>query len=397
VIAELEDERGRPAEAERLYREAIATLTEASRDLLGASIQVALARLLIRQGAHAGAARELNDALRRIGGNAVHIVTESAAHAALAELCEQQGELASAIDHLRKAQALRERISERDARNKLAQVEARAAMEAARKDAEIHRLRFVELHAMQSKLVEAEKMALLGTLAAGAAHELNTPLGVLTSSTQLAATATERLLALVAGQPETGAQAAKLARVLESCRQSTDGAVQRVAAVISSFKRFSQLDQAELCVFDVREGLESALSLLQPSIPKGIELQRRFEEVPQIEGWPRELNQAFMTVLENAVAAIDGSGVVSAETSATRDHVLVRVRDSGRGMSDEQAKHLFDMAWSEQGARTKMRMGLCAALATMRKHGGEIAVQSTLGEGTTVTFTFPIPGERAAT
>jgi signal transduction histidine kinase len=395
VIAELESERGNPGEAERLYRAALAALADASRNLLGSGIQVALGRLLMERGALEEAACELHDALARVEGDSVSIVIEGDAHEALAMLCERQNELTSAIHHLRKAQALRERIAQRDAGNKLAQVEARAAMEAARKDAEIHKLRFVELHVMQSKLVEAEKMALLGTLAAGAAHELNTPLGVLRSSTELVAGATDRLLALLGEQGNGSAQVAKLARVLESSRQSTEQAVQRLATVIQSFKRFTQLDHAEQCAFDVREGLESALALLEPAIPEQIELERRFAEVPRIEGWPRQLNQAFMTVLQNAVEAIDAAGVVSAETSATAEHVLVRVRDNGRGMSQEKAAHLFDMAWSEEGARTKMRMGLCAAQATLRKHGGEIAVESTPGQGTTVTFTFPIPQHRA--
>jgi signal transduction histidine kinase len=351
----------------------------------------------MKQGALTEAARELHDALSRAEGDSVSIVTESAAHEALAELCEQQGELASAIHHLRKAQALREKIAQRDARNKLAQVQARAAIEAAKKDAEIHKLRFVELHAMQSQLVEAEKMALLGTLAAGAAHELNTPLGVLRSNTQLSATAIERLLALVREQGQVGTQVTKLAVVLESCKQSTEQAVQRLSAVTQSFRQFTQLDQAERRAFDVGEGLESALALLEPAISAEIRLERRFEKVPPIEGWPRQLNQAFMTVLQNAVEAIDAAGVVSVETSRTKDHVLVRVRDNGRGMSADQAAHLFDMAWSEEGGRTKMRMGLCAAHATIRKHGGEIDVQSAIGQGTTMTFTFPIPQRLAQT
>jgi two-component system, NtrC family, sensor kinase len=388
VMAQLEEESGDLVEAERLYRAALEPLvTDAIRNLLGAGVQVALGRLLINRGALADAARELNDALTLIEGDPVSIVTESDAHQALAELCEQQGELADAFAHLRKAQALRDQVAQREARNKLAQVEARAAMEAAKKDAEIHKLRFVELHAMQSKLLEAEKMALLGTLAAGTAHELNTPLGVLSSNNQLSATATARLLSLV---KEDHPEAARLAAVLESCRSSTARALERLSSVAESFKRFTLLDQAERCAFDVEEGLESAMALLEPTIPNQIQLERRFEPVPRIEGWPRELNQAFLTVLQNAVEAIDGAGVVSVETSATEDHVLVRVRDSGRGMSEEKAKHLFDMAWSEEGGRTKMRMGLCAAHVTTQKHGGDIEVHSILGEGTTVTFTLPI-------
>jgi signal transduction histidine kinase len=387
-MAEIEHVRGRPADAERLYRESLSALqTDTAKALMGSGIQVSLARLLIEQGAHAEAARELEDALGKIEGNSVSIVTEADVHDVFAVLREKQGDLASAIAHLRRAQSLREHILQRDARNKLARVEARNTVEAAKKDAEIHKLRFVELHRMQSKLVEAEKMAIVGTLAAGAAHELNTPLGVLSSNVQLSATATQRLLALVKGE---GDQAAKLAAVLESCRHSTEQAVKRIGEVAESFRRFTQLDQAELRRFDVRECLESALALLEPGVPKSIVLERRFTDVPQLEGWPRELNQAFLTVLQNAVQAIDGSGVVSVETSATPDHVVVRVRDDGRGMSQEKAAHLFDMAWSEEGARTKMRMGLCAAQATTRRHGGEIEVQSTLGAGTTVTFLLPV-------
>jgi signal transduction histidine kinase len=392
VMAQLEDKRGNSAEAERIYRAAIDSLaTGLSRDVMGAETQVALGRLLFKRGSLDDAELELNDALDRIEGNPLMIVSEAAAHEALAELCETQGKLAATVEHLRKAQALRERVSQQDARNKLAQVEARAAMDAAKKDAEIHKLRYVELHAMQSKLVEAEKMALLGKLAAGAAHELNTPLGVLRNNTELTATAAKRLLPLVRAEEGIGAQAKKLASVLESCRETSDEAVERIAAIARSLKRFTQLDQAERRSFDVREGVKSALALLEPTIPDAITLERRLDPVPSIEGWPRELNHAFMTVLQNAAQAIDGAGVVSVETSATEDHVLVRVRDTGRGMSEEQAAHLFDVTWSEDGMRTTMRLGLSAAYATARKHDGTIEVQSVRGQGTLVTFRFSIP------
>jgi len=307
----------------------------------------------------------------------------------LAEVCERRGELARALEQLRQAQALREQIARNDARNKLAQVEARAAMDAAKKDAEIHKLRFVELHGMQAKLVEAERMAFLGKLAAGMAHELNTPLGVLRSNLELSTSAARRLTALLGEEGEDAAQARRLAEVLAANRATSGEAIERIAAIARSFGRFSQLDQAARRAFDVREGVESALALLEPTVPHEITIERRLDPVPTIEGWPRELNHAFMTVLQNAVQAIEGAGAVTVETSATAEQVLVRVRDSGCGMDEDEAARLFDVDWSARGPRTRMRLGLAAAHSTMQEHGGAIDVESAPGAGTTVTFRFP--------
>ena len=168
-----------------------------------------------------------------------------------------------------------------------------------------------------------------------------------------------------------------------------EGALARIGTVAQSFKRFAQLDQAEQRVFDLREGLESALALLRPTLPEGVVLQAELHDVRTLEGWPRELNHAFLTVLQNAVQAIDGAGTVTAVTEQEGDTVVVRVQDTGRGMSQEEAAHLFDIGWSEGGGRTKMRLGLSAAHTTTRRHGGTIEVASTIGAGTTITFRFP--------
>jgi two-component system NtrC family sensor kinase len=192
-------------------------------------------------------------------------------------------------------------------------------------------------------------------------------------------------------QGELEVQATKLASVLKTCSETNAEAMERITSIVQSLRRFTELDLAELRAFDVSEGVDSALVLLKPTIPEGIKLERRFENVPKIEGWPRELNHAFMTVLQNAAQAISGEGVITVETRATADTVLVRVIDTGRGMSEEQAAHIFDVAWAEDGIRTTMRLGLSAAYSTVQKHGGTIEVQSVVGQGTTVTFSFPIP------
>lgn len=390
VMGDLEKERGQYAAAAELYRKSISLLTtETARNLLGAGVRISLGRMLMETGELDTAAAELEDALAAIEGDTVSVVAEASAHEALAELREKQSLFAAALAHLRKGQKLRAQIAEKDARNRITQLETRAAIEAAKKDAEIHKLRFVELHGMQSQLLAAEKMALTGTLAAGAAHELNNPLGVLRSNLEISSTASKRLLVLLESDPNLGPQVKRLVGALESVQSSSELAIARLAEVADNFKRFTELDRAEIRSFDVREGLNSAIDLLEPTISRSIRIERTFGDVPRIDGWPRELNQAFLTVLRNAAEAIDGEGTISVETAVGAGRVFVHIRDDGRGMNKEKAAHLFDIAWSEEGARTKMRMGLSAAWAATRKHGGEIAVESAPGRGTTVSFSFP--------
>lgn len=391
VMARLEKERGHHGEAERLYRAALGSWSwQLGRDLFGVETQVDLGRLLLERGALDEAEREIEDGLGRVLGNSLSRRHEAAAHEALAELCERRGALPKALEHMRKAHELRGELAQQDARSKLAQVELRASLAAARKDAEIHKLRFVELHGMQSQLASAEKTALLAKLAAGMTHELNTPLGVLRSNAKLITAATRRLDVLLAASGELGDEAKKLAAALVASAATTDEATQRIGTIAENIRRFAELDEAERRHFDVRQSVSSALSLLEPTLTENIRVERRLDPVPAVDGWPREVNQALLTVLQNAVDAIDGAGVVTVETSATEEHVLVRIRDNGRGMSEEQARHLFDVAWSRGGTRAKMRLGLSAALATVHKHKGDIHVESAPGRGTALTFRFPI-------
>ncbi len=387
LMGEIAQERGDLDGAERIYQDWLDNLPDGP-TRLGSTTRLALGKLKMRQGDLAAAEVALTRALPEFEADLVSKVDEAKAQEALAELRERQGDLATAMGHLRSAKSLREAMATKETKSQLARVEARAEMKAAQKDAEIHRLRYVELRGTQTKLVEAQKMALLGRLAAGTAHELNTPLGVLRSNAELSSSTVQRLIALIA-DADLGARASKLARALDQCKEASMAATERIASITESLARFAQLDLAERRAFDVRDGLESALVLLRPSLADRIDVRRELDDVPSITGWPRELNLAFLTVLQNAGQAIVDEGVITVQAKETTNHVRVQIRDTGRGMTEEQVAQLFDVAWSEDGPRTRMRLGLSAAYATMEKHGGTIEVQSALGEGTTVTFQFP--------
>ena len=377
-------------EAIRLYRASYDALPEGiSRDVVGPTYMIALGRVLTAQGQVSEAETALLAALRLVEGESVSIQAEADAHEALAALYERLDRPYDTIRHLRSGHALRGRIAEREASNKVAQVETKFAMDAAKKDAEIQRLRYVELRDMQAKLVEAEKMSVLGRIAAGTAHELNTPVGVLRSNAQLTQTAIERLLQMIA--PDRRADAMKLAAVLKTCRSTSDEAMARLCDVTDHFRRFTQLDAAQRRPFDLREGLESALALLEPNVPDRIRIERQLGPIPTIEGWPQALNHAFLTVLQNAVQAIDAEGVITVQTRAHPGEVSVLITDTGRGMSESQVSELFEVGWSSHGTRTRLRLGLSAAYATVQRHGGRIEVDSELNRGTTFAFRFVTP------
>ncbi len=392
ALAEIEEGLGHFDVAERLSYDSIAAYTnEEIRGLAGTPAHLSLGRLLLRRGAFAEAEAEICQAIDALATYGVSSPAWKAdALQLLANVSEQQGDLERTIERLREVAHLRERVAEDEARNRLARFEARAEVKAAQQETEIHRLKFVELAEMQSKLVEAEKMAQLGRFAAGTAHELNTPLGVLRSNLTLYAKAAERLSELATTDAGADARTQRLASAVSGCQKATEDAVARIAAVAESFRRFTSLDLAERRTFNLVEGLEAAMDLMRPNVPDRVTVRSHLAAVPDIDGWPGQLNQSFMTVLENATQAIDGEGVVSVETEADSDAVVVRIGDTGRGMSEAERASLFEIGWSAGGKRTKMRLGLPAARATVLRHGGSIEAQSAPGRGTVVVFRFPV-------
>ncbi|HKO91055.1 MAG TPA: HAMP domain-containing sensor histidine kinase, partial [Polyangiaceae bacterium] len=250
----------------------------------------------------------------------------------------------------------------------------------------------------EAQLVENEKQATVGRLVAGILHEMNTPLGALSSATQTLERGLQRLRSGMASgsRPElpseflgTLAAAERLASV-----QAASG--QRIRDVVESLRQFVSLDRAALQVADVRAGMETAAALIRPSLPRGVALRLELPECPiWVQCFPAKLNQVFLNLLKNSAAAFDrrptdAPAEIVVSTWVLAGKVWLEVRDTGCGIEPERLHHIFDVDFSRQGPRVKLSLGLPASRGVIEAIGGSLRISSERGRGTCVLIELPL-------
>lgn len=242
------------------------------------------------------------------------------------------------------------------------------------------------LQQAEVQLVENEKQATVGRLVAGILHEMNTPLGALASSTQTLARGLERVRA--AGSAELDATLLAAERLTAVQAQSG----QRIRDVVEGLRQFVSLDRSELQVADVRAGLETALALVRPSLPSGVQLRLEAPEGPLwVRCFPAKLNQVFLNLLKNAAAACEGpDGEIVVSARVVMGQLSLCVRDTGRGIEPERLPHLFELDFSRQGSRVKLSLGLPSSRGVVEAIGGTLRIESELGVGTAVWLELPL-------
>lgn len=251
-----------------------------------------------------------------------------------------------------------------------------------------------ELKESQTALVQAEKLASLGRLVAGVAHEINTPLGALQSSTDTMDRAARKIQEWCEGQPaEMAGRVKALVEALAIAGAQSKAACERIHAIVTNLRQFAQLDRADFQRADIRAGIESTIHLLRHEFGEDIEVAAEFGELPEIDCAPRDLNQLFMNLLLNAREAIERAGrpgVIRVRTSCDGDRVQVEVSDNGTGIAPEHLDKLFDPGFTTKGARVRMGLGLAICYQIARRHHGKIEIASRPGEGSTFTVTLPV-------
>jgi PAS domain S-box-containing protein len=251
-----------------------------------------------------------------------------------------------------------------------------------------------ELREAQAQLVQSEKMASLGMLVAGIAHEINTPVGAIRSMHDTLVRALSKVEStLTRDHPEVVSEnptlQTALAVVRDANRVIENGAL-RVTGIVRRLRSFARLDEAELKEVNVHDGLEDTLALIHHELKHGIAVRREYGELPPIRCYPGRLNQVFLNLLNNARQAMNGKGEIVIRTFVRDDRVHVALSDSGPGIRPEHLGRIFDPGFTTKGVGVGTGLGLGICYQIVRDHHGEITVESEPGRGATFTVMLPV-------
>ena len=236
-----------------------------------------------------------------------------------------------------------------------------------------------ELKETQIQLINSEKMASLGQLVAGVAHEINTPVASIKSNNGIVS----KLLSSI--------EDADLKEMLTDINEIDKEAVNRISNIVTSLKKFVRLDEAELQEADINKELDLTLELIRHETKNRIEVIRNYGEIPVIKCFPNMLNQVFTNILINACQAIDGKGTISISTEYKDKNLIVKIKDSGKGIPQNQLNKIFSAGFTTKGVGVGTGLGLAICAKIIEKHKGEITVNSEVGKGS--EFVITIQGE----
>lgn len=264
-----------------------------------------------------------------------------------------------------------------------------------------------ELERLQAQIIHSEKMASLGQLAAGIAHELNNPVGFIYGNMDILNQCTDGLTDLLNFYDESELPAPVVAEadrikkkidyratledltsIIGDCR---DGA-QRIRDIVQNLRTFSRLDEAEFTKSDVHEGIDSTIRLLSRYYSAdNITLRRDYGDLPPVDAYFGQLNQVWMNLLVNAAQAVSHKGgEVCIATRLDGDTISVVISDTGGGIAPEHLTRIFDPFYTTKPVGEGTGLGLSISFGIIERHKGTIEVKSEAGAGTSFTVTIPV-------
>jgi signal transduction histidine kinase len=267
------------------------------------------------------------------------------------------------------------------------------------------RAAYRDLQATQAQLIQREKMASVGRLVAGVAHELNNPIGFISSNVTTLEDFVRRLrsmlesyqaVALPASERELLAARREelridyaltyLDRMIAGIREGAD----RTRKIVGDLRVFTRAPDDVWQPVDLHEEIESSLTLLGHLLRDRVTVERRFGQIGPVECVRSQLDQVLLNVLANAAQAISGPGTITIETRREGDLALVRVADSGPGISADVLPRVFDPFFTTKPVGEGTGLGLSISYEIVKRHGGEIQAESPAGGGAAFTIRLPV-------
>ncbi len=266
---------------------------------------------------------------------------------------------------------------------------------------------------MQAQLLQNEKMASIGQLSAGIAHEINNPMGFINSNLGTLEKYVEKFDRYIScleeglrrsGSPSDQQEAETLRKNLkldyvqrdihQLLVESADGA-ERVMKIVQDLKTFARSDSSKIGRADINQCLDSTINIIWNQIKYLAELQRDYGDLPKLSCNIQQLNQVFMNLLINACHAIEACGAgalgrITVRTRADDEHLCISISDTGCGMSEELQRRIFEPFFTTKEVGKGTGLGLSISYDIIKKHGGEILVESREGAGTTFTVRMPL-------
>ncbi len=267
----------------------------------------------------------------------------------------------------------------------------------------------LELESTRLQLVEQEKLASVGQLAAGVAHEINNPMGFISSNLRSLDRYVNRLTEFInvvdetlhefdenmdKDQVENAKKRLKIEYVLEDSIQliseSLEGA-ERVRRIVQDLKDFSHLDQSEIVYVDLNEALETIISVARSELKHVSQINREFTTIPRVECHAQGLKQVFLNLILNAASALEGieKSSITVRTETDGEYVITSITDNGCGMTEEVKSHIFEPFFTTRDVGKGVGLGLSRAFDIIKKHNGQIIVESIPSKGSTFTVRLP--------
>ncbi len=270
-----------------------------------------------------------------------------------------------------------------------------------------------QLKLSQSQIIQQEKMAVIGQLAAGVAHEVNNPVGFINSNLSTLAKYIDRLTSFVKAQDEVLSESAEsesyknltelrrklkidyliddIGDLLAESREGTE----RIKKIVQDLKLFSRQDAEDKSLANINDSIESALNIVWNELKYKCEVHREFGELPLSVCYPQKLSQVFMNILVNAGHAIEEKGEITIRSRYEEDcnSNRIEISDNGSGMPAEVKNRIFDPFYSTKEPGKGTGLGMSIAAEIIQKHRGTIEVESQVGLGTTFQIYLPVTDE----